>query len=662
MRRVALVVVAALIAFPLTTAVAAPTRLRRTHSPTLAASDALARAFQNGRLSRAELALERARSLFELREVRAEYGDVARPDPHSATHLLMDLALSLRELSGQDRERAAQILARPTDPTGSGLVGPYETTEAPPLCTTNLCVHYVTTTNDAPATATWHQDTSAIFEEVWNQEINVMGYRAPKSDLSSTEDGGNGQFDVYIQELGQFGVYGYCTTDDPKLNTNGVFFDVSSYCVVDDDYPPEQYPATNGLDAMRVTAAHEFFHAVQFGYDATEDPWLKEATASWMEDEVYDTINDSVQYLERGPLAFPHLPLDTLTEGTEPYGSYEYGAWVFFRHLSEQDSPFGAEAIHDIWTRLDSKTRDFRDVYSLKAMQQMAAARGTSVRDLYARFAAEALAPTVFFEEGAENSYPSPPIHRTVDLTTTSPLSSSANVTLDHLSSRYIAFTPGADVGADQRMTMAVDLPDTVKGSEATVVVMKTGVPPDIQPLTLDTDGTGNITVDFGRGVVERVVLVLSNGSIRFGSDCFRYTTVFSCGGATPTDDNQIFAYAAQLGEEAPPVTGGADITPPRITNVSDGPDPFRPNGTRTVKIRWTLTEDAFMKITITNSSGTRVLTFTRSIPADEYFFTWNGVFRNKLTKAGKHTYKLSAVDAAGNKSSVKKGTFTVKR
>jgi hypothetical protein len=29
-----------------------------------------------------------------------------------------------------------------------------------------------------------------------------------------------------------------------------------------------------------VTAAHEFFHAIQYGYDVSEDPWLMESTAT----------------------------------------------------------------------------------------------------------------------------------------------------------------------------------------------------------------------------------------------------------------------------------------------------------------------------------------------------------------------------------------------
>ena len=682
MRRVALVVVAALIAFPLTTAGAKPTRLKRhASSHTLVANDALFQAFENGRISGAKYSLERARSLFDLRGVRGDYGTVARPDPHSASLILADLAVRKYQLSGEDREAASDLLSRPTD-NGSQPFGldPYSVPEATPICTTNVCTHYVTTSADAPSSPTWAQDTSVIFQEVWDKEITTMGFRAPKSDMTSSNNGGNAKVDVYIQNIGAFGIYGYCTTDDPRTETRFSFADFSSFCVVDDDFSPTEFVSgAQGLDAMKVTAAHEFFHAVQFGYDATEDNWLKEATATWMEDEVYDTINDNKQYLRSSPLTRPHIPLDMFFDfsSTSPDATFQYGSWVFFRFLSESPG-FGADAIRDIWTDLDSKARDFTLNYSLKAMQNVAADRGTSLRDLYATFAARALAPATFFQEGIENAYPSAPIARTFELNTAAPstrinartaaVATSHNVVLDHLTSSHIAFTPGADVAPDAQMTVAVDLPDGVRGSEATVVIMKTGQAPVVQPMSLDASGAGNQTVEFGRGIVERVVLVLTNGSSRFGSDCFNQTTSFSCIGGTPTDENLTFAYAAQLGTEVPPVTGGGggggggDTTPPHITGVSDRPDPFRANGTRKMTINFTLDEDAFMKIQIFAPNGTRVLNFARTVPADRYFFQWNGVFRNRLVKAGKYVYKLSAVDGAGNRSAVKKGTNTVTR
>ena len=47
-------------------------------------------------------------------------------------------------------------------------------------------------------------------------------------------------------------------------------------------------PPNSPIENLQFTAAHQFFHAIQFGYDAYEDAWFMEGTAAWIEDEVYD--------------------------------------------------------------------------------------------------------------------------------------------------------------------------------------------------------------------------------------------------------------------------------------------------------------------------------------------------------------------------------------
>ncbi|MCH7733225.1 MAG: hypothetical protein IIB44_12085, partial [Candidatus Marinimicrobia bacterium] len=57
------------------------------------------------------------------------------------------------------------------------------------------------------------------------------------------------------------------------------------------------YGPISEFEAVQVSVAHEFFHSIQFGYDGWEAVWLLEATATWMEDEVFDDVNDNYQYL-----------------------------------------------------------------------------------------------------------------------------------------------------------------------------------------------------------------------------------------------------------------------------------------------------------------------------------------------------------------------------
>ena len=54
-------------------------------------------------------------------------------------------------------------------------------------------------------------------------------------------------------------------------------------------------------DILKVTIAHEFFHTIQYSYFfgniLNENIWWLEATATLMEDEVYDSIDDYINYM-----------------------------------------------------------------------------------------------------------------------------------------------------------------------------------------------------------------------------------------------------------------------------------------------------------------------------------------------------------------------------
>jgi hypothetical protein len=58
-----------------------------------------------------------------------------------------------------------------------------------------------------------------------------------------------------------------------------------SHIVLDKDFGQgEIEPGADGVALMRATAAHEFHHAIQFGYDSGEPmQWYGEAASAWME-------------------------------------------------------------------------------------------------------------------------------------------------------------------------------------------------------------------------------------------------------------------------------------------------------------------------------------------------------------------------------------------
>ena len=349
--------------------------------------DGLSRALASGRISPAKEALLRAQALFHPATVAAAYGPVA-PSGGDATMILRDLAVRLDGLAPSDRKTAHAILARPSDsvdPLGNAWTVPEA--GASPDCGPDICIHWASGTGgDAPdATDTtpangipdYVDQALAVAENVWSTEVGTMAYRAPLSDATSTNHGPDGKLDIYLTNLGPQGLYGYCTSDDPGLNTPGTFTG-SAYCVVDNNYTEGIFQNHTPIQNLKVTLAHEFFHAVQFAYDIGEDTWLMEGTATWMEDQVYDGINDNRQYLQNSQLKYPWIPLDHSARCC-----FQYGSWIWFRFLSET---MGPGVIQEIWDRADAAPGG-PDDYSTQAISHVLAAHGTTFRKKFASFA-----------------------------------------------------------------------------------------------------------------------------------------------------------------------------------------------------------------------------------------------------------------------------------
>jgi hypothetical protein len=497
--------------------------------------DVLSHALARGEISTARYALERARTLFAPRRVERTYGQVDNPDPREATLILRDLAVRDHRLARAARADARRILARPTDgfadPQGTG----YRTPNTAAWCATHVCVHWANDTSDRPPSADTDGDgvpnqvetTAAEFERVWRVEVTGYGYRPPKSDLTSSNNGGDERLDVYLADIGTQQLYGYCATDDPDLSA----WDVSAYCVLDNDFAQTQFHAPP-LDSLRVTAAHEFFHAVQFGYDIGEDLWLMEGSAAWIEDEVHDGINDNLQYLRGGPLTAPHRSLDA--------GVYD--SWIFLRFMAEY---FGTAAtdrpvvVREIWRHADAAA-GAPDDYSLQAIARVSAARGVALRSLFADFGWTGPFASRVYAEG--RSYPQAPMTANFTLTPTTPSTGTRAVTINHLANRHIALRPGRTLPAQRRLKVTLNLPDRARGSEATVTVQRRDGSLRPYAVALNVSGNGSRTVAFSRAVVARVVVTLTNASSRMRCGTGSGPT---CNGQ-PVDDRLRFSYIAR--------------------------------------------------------------------------------------------------------------------
>ncbi len=92
----------------------------------------------------------------------------------------------------------------------------------------------------SPTRVSWVNTTLSTLEHVWAREVPLMG-RAPISDMGAEapeEANPDNRLDVFLEDLGYEGYYGYCTTEDDNGNTK-----VSAYCALDDDFAASQYGA-----------------------------------------------------------------------------------------------------------------------------------------------------------------------------------------------------------------------------------------------------------------------------------------------------------------------------------------------------------------------------------------------------------------------------------
>ncbi|MGH2730062.1 MAG: MXAN_6640 family putative metalloprotease, partial [Actinomycetota bacterium] len=390
----------------------------------------------------------------------------------------------------------------------------------------------------------WVETTRDTFEHVWSIEVGQYGYRPPKPD-PGPPDTPDSRLDVFLTDTGGAAVpfYGACGITDPNFENPGYqFSDFAAACQVDNDFDPSQFPApgANGLAALQVTAAHEFFHAIQFGYDAFEDLWLLEGTAVWMEDQLYDDVNDNYQYLASSAIVAPFAPLDF--SGTE-FG-FEYASWLFWRFLSEHFGTSGVDpsVIKRVWDLADGSAVG-PDQYSLQAVQTVVGDLGSSFGDFFADFAVANYLPELFYEEGRAYVDAVGFVPEDSFKISTSKRKAGGTVPLDHLTSYYASFAPGKGVLGTAKLKLVLDLPASITAPQATaLVVFKTGVVQEV-PLALDASGAATRKVTFNKKKVAGIVLVLSNASTRFS--CGR-GTAYSCSGA-PMDDDLSYKLTAKL-------------------------------------------------------------------------------------------------------------------
>ncbi|MBX3044929.1 MAG: hypothetical protein KIT33_09740 [Candidatus Kapabacteria bacterium] len=230
------------------------------------------------------------------------------------------------------------------------------------------------------------------FDYVFDIYINELGFRSPYPDRGGR---GSDHYDVYLYDIGNSdddtsvsdysygGTYGITYWANSDYISSTPFSTNYTYIIIDNDFAATdsirpkggktvqafRYP---GIPSMKVTVAHEFFHAIQFMYGASH-PGLTvmEMNAVAMEFVFFPEVKDYLQYVRglfKNPSIYPFGIDDAFTG---------YGHSIFNKYLIEK---FGIGIMRLMW----EKVSEGNEVYT--AIDLSLKDYGSSMRDAWCEF------------------------------------------------------------------------------------------------------------------------------------------------------------------------------------------------------------------------------------------------------------------------------------
>ncbi len=428
-----------------------------------------------------------------------------------------------------------------------------------------------------------------LADSAWHVQVEVLGYREPPRDEGQ---GGGDEIDIYLTDLGRSRRYGL--TYPLSGGDSG-----PSYLEIDNDFENpvfgnasvcEGYKGTRGLDALRVTLAHEFFHVVQFGYyQGYDGAWWQEASATWMEDVLHPGVNDYLQYV----CIFLQSPKRALDGGDPRVDLHAYGASIFAFFL---DQRYGRETVRFTWEEharrravtLGNFDRALRDFHGEAGVSGPEAGLDRAFSDfaVWSWFVGDRHRDEFFAEGGRYPSRVEPAL----------PVAAGAAVTdsgaVDHMGSRYVLLDPRLLPGG---ATLRIDQPG---GRWRNRLFLAS---PDRLEERVLQEG-GQVTVR-GWDAWDEVVLVLSNVD-RTGIGY---------------DYEAVVEYDPGLVD---------DVGPPPLASLGPvWPNPFRPAGHGAARIPFALHRpSAAGSLTLYAADGRRVRQFALGArSARRHLLSWDG-------------------------------------
>ena len=472
---------------------------------------------------RAEEALDEAQDLRSGRGVRTG---------RELTEALRELARGVRHLRGEERERAIDLLERPTDLGDPDAYPSGITVEAQTAQAASACTGRRPTSRRRP----WSR-------RCWRRRRRCGRSRTARSAGGSRRATATTASTSTSRTSGAQRLFGFAATD-PGQNSQAQ----SSYLVIDNDFAPAQYNGEPADKSLRLTLAHEYGHVLQYGYDVTGDPWHYEASAVWLEHRLDPSLDDWLRFIQDGSSgsgwrSLTELPLTAFDDPSDqPRNAKPYGSAVWNHFLSGRYGARGDEVQRRAWEASDGLSGPATTSYDTA----IRAVGGSGMASDFAAFAA-ATAEWRVPEQGFALPAQLPDVERVGTLAADG---GAATPTLDHLT---FALYDVPDTSA-ARIRLAASFPAGMHGAVALVATSaNAGGPVTTTLAELPNGGTGGVTLENPHEFIDaggRITAVLVNADAA--------QTGFGQSDWVWSRDNQRVAAAVTTDLSGPSITGRA--------------------------------------------------------------------------------------------------------
>jgi len=224
--------------------------------------------------------------------------------------------------------------------------------------TENFQIHYDVEGTNAPSLIDsdgggipdYVEEVAEIAEASRNKLVDVMGY------LEEPDDG-DGLYDIYIVNQS---AWGWNVVEDSNIG--------SSYVKIDNDYAGNNFQSdycADDLDKMRISVAHEYFHAIQRAYrpnPTTDHDFLLEMSSMWFEDLMVPNCNDYLSFVDALSYSIFNNPTqkfdgEDLTP-SQSQANFGYSMALFGHYLTNVvdggEDPFQSTIMREIWSSYSS--------------------------------------------------------------------------------------------------------------------------------------------------------------------------------------------------------------------------------------------------------------------------------------------------------------------